>query len=127
MDGEVLAVLGLILLILFTAGILILPGVAGVEDLRGTKEMYERYVDVVVVFLSAVVALASFVMAVGLYMARRGMKDAYILGAVFLLMVRILLSLLDVAGGTELWLLGSVSHLLDLGIVILLLLAIRQE
>ncbi|NPA86727.1 MAG: hypothetical protein GXO00_01845, partial [Candidatus Diapherotrites archaeon] len=114
MGEEVFAVLGIMLLILFLGGILLLPQFIQHEGLSSAKAFYEEYVDAFVVFLSVILGLAVFAMAVGVYLATKSEQDAYILGAITLLVVRTILSTLDLIIGENVWLVRSLSHLLDL-------------
>ncbi len=126
MDPEVVTVIGVALLILIFTGILVAPAL-DIQGMAGARAFYEHYVDIAVVWVGALFALLAFIFAFALYIHTRSPKDAYILGAVFLLLFRSTLGMLDFFAGTKVWLLDSVARLIDLGIALLLLAAVRHE
>ncbi len=126
MDTEALAVLGFIFFIVFVATILTIPGFVHNEPLTKLKHLYETYVDVFAVALSAAIAVFAIGIGLGMISAGATMKDIYIFFAILLLAIRTTLAFIDLLSGTHRWLINSVAHLFDLAIVIVLLLALRE-
>lgn len=128
MEGEVWVIVGLILLILFVSFILTLPNFVTNKGASSFRSFYEEYVDVLVVSLAAAVGLFAVAFGVGILLQGGSLKDLYIFAALVLLALKEVLLFIDVSSNTpERWLLSSVAHLFDLGIIVFLYLAVREK
>ena len=125
MEPEVIVVFGTILVVLVLGFLVVIPQFVASKGLTQASTFYNTYIDAWVSVIAAVIALLAFVVSVGLYLAHRGPEKAYITGALFLLLVRTFISVLEVASNSNI-ITKSLSHLLDAGIAFMLFLALRE-
>ena len=128
MEAEVWIVIGLTLLILFVSFILTLPNFTVSEQASVFRKFYEKYVDVLVISLTAAAGLFAVAFSLGILLQGGTFKDLYIFAALVLLTIKNVLLFIDVASNTpQKWLVSSVAHLMDLGIMVFLYLAVRER
>lgn len=114
-----MAILGVLTILIVVGVFLYLPEV-GEEIVTAARDFYESYIDWMVVVAAGIIALITTATVLGFYVTEGNPRDAYIAAAVFVYLIKLALTLMDTVVPDGRFLIDTVSHLMDLAIILLL-------
>jgi len=113
---------GILALVILLSAVILLGDLH--PTLRATRTVYEAYFDMFIVFGITIISFFLSALSIRAYRRDGNPRLAYVSGAFFLYAAKMVLVLMNMLSAPEYWLVDSVIHIFDLGILLLFFLGV---